>query len=129
MSRSSAEKMNRCMARSPESYFAAGVQIELNSYASSDTIFTFPPFADALTVVFQTASTGYLEDERYDLLRASLEDAGADGRPLAWVSTRRDEERQSPSHDYMELEVRIWPSPVRLAALVDHHGRWLDWVG
>ena len=29
--------------------------------------------ADALTVVFQTASTGYLEQERYDTLLASLD--------------------------------------------------------
>ncbi len=51
---------------------------------------------NALTVVFQTASTGYLEQEGYDSLRASLEAAAADGRPLAWVSSRRAEEKRIP---------------------------------
>ncbi len=84
--------------------------------------------ADALTVVFQTASTGYLTQERYDLLRTSLDEAGADGRPLAWVSTRRMEERQFAEDDCWELEVRLWPAPVRLGALVDFHGNWVDWL-
>ena len=84
--------------------------------------------ADALTVVFQTASTGYLAQERYDLLGASLEEAGADGRPLAWVSSRRMEEREFVEDDRWELELRVWPSPARLVALVDFHGNWVDWV-
>ncbi len=84
--------------------------------------------ADALTVVFQTASTGYLTQERYDDLRRSLEEAGADGRPLAWVSSRRREERTMQSDDAWELELRIWPEPARLVALVDFHGNWLDWL-
>ena len=84
---------------------------------------------DALTVVFQTASTGYLEQERYDALLASLEAAAADGRPLAWVSSRRREEKEHDVDDYWELELRVWPAPARLVALVDFHGNWLDWVG
>ena len=28
-----------------------------------------------------------------------------------------------------ELEMRIWPAPARLVALVDFHGNWIDWVG
>ena len=85
--------------------------------------------ADTLTVVFQTASTGYLEQARYDQLRASLEAAGVDGRPLAWVSSRRSEEQEFQDDRFWELEVRIWPAPARLVALVDHHGNWIDWVG
>ena len=84
--------------------------------------------ADALTVVFQTASTGYLEQERYDELRRSLEHAGQDGRPLAWVSGRRREERETGADDAWELELRVWPEPARLVALVDFHGNWLDWL-
>lgn len=84
--------------------------------------------ANALTVVFQTASTGYLADDRYEELRRALEHASADGRPLAWVSSRRREERETDVGDAWELELRIWPEPARLVALVDFHGNWLDWV-
>lgn len=83
---------------------------------------------DVLTVVFQTASTEYLEQARYDGLRVSLEHAGADGRPLAWVSSRRREERETGVEDAWELELRVWPAPARLVALVDFHGNWLDWI-
>ena len=81
-----------------------------------------------MTVVFQTASTGYLEQERYDDLQRSLERAGADGRPLAWVSSRRPEERTTAGEDHWELELRAWPAQPRLVALVDYHGNWVDWL-
>ncbi len=83
--------------------------------------------ADTVTVVFQTASTGYLEQERYDELIRSLDHAAADGRPLAWVSSRRREEREVPDDRHWELELRIWPQRERLVALVDFHGNWIDW--
>jgi hypothetical protein len=82
---------------------------------------------DAITVVFQTASTGYLDAEAAARLRHALETAAADGRPLAWVSTRRRDEREGSSDDFYELELRIWPGPTRLAAHMDFHGNWLDW--
>lgn len=82
---------------------------------------------DAVTVVFQTASTDYLEAEPYARLREALERGGADGRPLAWVSTRRREERELDEEHCWELELRIWPAPARLVALLDFHGNWLDW--
>ena len=28
----------------------------------------------------------------------------------------------------MKLELRIWPEPVTLAATMDFHGNWLDWL-
>ena len=84
---------------------------------------------DALTVVFQTASTGYLEQDRYDALRASLEAAAADGRPLAWLSSRRREEKEFEDDSFWELELRVWPAPARLVALADFHGNWIDWLG
>lgn len=83
--------------------------------------------ADALTVVFQTASTAYVAQERYAELLHSLEVAAADGRPLAWVSSRRREERESGTDEAWELELRVWPAPARLVALVDFHGNWVDW--
>jgi hypothetical protein len=82
---------------------------------------------DAVTVVFQTASTGYLPRDAAARLRASLEAAGADGRPLGWVSTRRHDEREGTTESAFELELRAWPGPSRLAALLDFHGNWLDW--
>jgi hypothetical protein len=85
--------------------------------------------ADAVTVVFQTASTGYLSAADRASLRESLEAAGADGRPLALVSTRTDDEREHAHDDRWELELRVWPEPARLAAFIDFHGNWLEWVG
>jgi hypothetical protein len=86
--------------------------------------------ADALTVVFQTASIGYLSEERYATLRRGLEDAGADGRPLAWISSRRHQENETDVEPVgWELEVRVWPeSSASLVALADFHGNWLDWL-
>jgi hypothetical protein len=82
---------------------------------------------DAVTVVFQTASTGYLPSAEATRLRASLESAGADGRPLAWVSTRRHDEREGMREDAYELELRVWPRRARLAGHLDFHGNWLEW--
>ena len=89
---------------------------------------------DAVTVVFQTASTGYLPAEAAARLRERLDEAGGDGRPLAWVSTRRRDEREaSGARDrelalqHYELELRVWPGRPRLAARLDFHGNWLDW--
>ena len=84
--------------------------------------------ADALTVVYQTASTGYLTRERYDELRGALDVAADDGRPLAWVSSRRSDESERPAIDGWELELCILPDAPRLAAHVDFHGNWVDWL-
>ena len=37
----------------------------------------------------------------------------SDGRPLAWVSTRRHDEREGAVEDAYELELRVWPGAVR----------------
>jgi len=113
-----------------ETFMEAPVRAEL---IRGDYVGVLPSVLDtrseeALTVVFQTASTGYLEQDRYDALTASLERAGADGRPLAWVSSRRHEERTTAGEDHWELELRVWPEPARLAALADYHGNWVDWL-
>jgi hypothetical protein len=85
--------------------------------------------SDAATVVFQTGSTGYIGADGRASLRATLERAGADGRPLAWVSTRASEEREGDDDASWELELRIWPGPARLVARLDFHGNWVEWRG
>ena len=70
---------------------------------------------DRLTVVYQTASTGYLTPERYAELRRSLERAAADGRPLALVSSRRHDETERETEEGFELTIRVWPEAERLA--------------
>jgi len=82
---------------------------------------------DTLTVVFQTASTGYIGRERRAELRALLEEAGRDG-PLGWVSTRALEELEEDRHDSYELEVGLWPGGDRRFLLrCDFHGNWIRW--
>ena len=82
---------------------------------------------DALTVVFQTASTGYIGAERRAVLRSLLEDAGREG-PLGWVSTRAVEELEEGRHDSYELEVALWPGGKRRFLLrCDFHGNWVEW--
>jgi hypothetical protein len=84
---------------------------------------------EALTVVFQTASTGYIGAERRAELRSVLEDAGRDA-PLGWVSTRAVEELEEDRHDSYELEVALWPGGERRFLLrCDFHGNWLRWRG
>ncbi len=83
---------------------------------------------DRLTVVYQTASTGYLTPERYAELRRSLESAAADGRPLALVSSRRHDEMETESEEGFELAIRVWPERERLAGFIDFHGNWIDWL-
>jgi hypothetical protein len=82
---------------------------------------------DALTVVFQTASTGYIGPERRARLRELLEDAGREG-PLGWVSTRAVEEREHDRDDSYELEIALWPGGERRFLLrCDFHGNWVEW--
>lgn len=82
---------------------------------------------EALTVVFQTASTGYIGHERRAELRALLEAAGREA-PLGWVSTRAVEEQEEDRHDSYELEVALWPGGERRFLLrCDFHGNWIRW--
>jgi hypothetical protein len=81
----------------------------------------------ALTVVFQTASTGYLRPEQRVDLRELLESAGREG-PLGWISTRAVEEREEKRDDSYELEVALWPEGKRRFLLrCDFHGNWIRW--
>jgi hypothetical protein len=82
--------------------------------------------ADALTVVFETFSTIYLPEDVARELAEALETAGADGRPLAWVSVRRWE-LGTGTEAAFELELRVWPGQAHVVARVDPHGNTLDW--
>jgi hypothetical protein len=83
----------------------------------------------ALSVVFQTASTGYLRTAERARLRSTLEEAGGKG-PLAWISTRALEEREEDRNDSYELEVAVWPGGERRFLLrTDFHGNWIEWRG
>jgi len=83
---------------------------------------------EALTVVFQTASTGYIGAERRAELRQLLEVAGREG-PLGWVSTRAVEELEEEDRDdSYELEIALWPGGRRRFLLrSDFHGNWIRW--
>jgi hypothetical protein len=78
---------------------------------------------NAMTVVFETISLGYLTDEQQEQVAVTLEEAGREG-PLAWIS--------APSGEWVEgafgLGVRVWPGPERRVALMDFHGAWLEWL-
>jgi hypothetical protein len=78
----------------------------------------------ALTVVFQTASLGYLSDERRGHLLSEIERAGRAGR-LAFLTSAYDPELEG----CWPLELTVWPGGrTRRLALQDFHGAWLDWL-
>jgi hypothetical protein len=79
---------------------------------------------DALTVVFETASTGYLSPEQRVRLNATLDEAGADGSLAFMGTTQPDDE----SHSFWALRARTWPGGERLLAHMDFHGAWLEWM-
>lgn len=73
-------------------------------------------------VVFQTASTMYLDRRGTERLRAALHDAARD-EPLVYVSTGR-----APDDDGFALEVIRFPDGrSQRLAVFDFHGAWLDW--
>jgi hypothetical protein len=77
---------------------------------------------DALLLVFQTASTMYLDRGQNERLHAALRDGGRTA-PFVYVTTGR-----APRDDGYALEVHRYPdgSSERLAVF-DFHGEWLDW--
>jgi hypothetical protein len=76
----------------------------------------------AQLVVFQTASTMYLDRGGAENMRAALHEAGGE-EPLVFVTTGR-----APDDDGFALEVERFPdgAPERVAVF-DFHGEWLDW--
>lgn len=79
---------------------------------------------DGLTVVFQTASFGYIGDEGRARVRAVLEEAG-EHRSLAFISTGKP---RAPEDDCWGLRLVYWPGGEReFAGHADFHGDWLQW--
>jgi hypothetical protein len=78
---------------------------------------------DALTVVFETASLGYLPDEDVARVRAALEQAGRSGG-LVFVNS--GSARTGKQH--WGLRITYYPGADReFAGEADYHGAWLDW--
>ncbi len=78
---------------------------------------------DALTIVFATASLGYLPDDGLARIRATLDEAGRAGR-LAFLSTGTG--RTGDQH--WGLRIVYYPGAEReFAGEADYHGAWLDW--
>ncbi len=77
---------------------------------------------DAQLVVFQIASTMYLDRHGLERVREALHDAARD-EPLVLVTGGR-----APDDDGFALEVERYPGgrSTRLAVF-DFHGAWLDW--
>jgi hypothetical protein len=77
---------------------------------------------DGLTVVFQTASFGYIGDEGRARVRAVLEEAGRERR-LAFISTGKPRDGED-----WGLRIVYWPGGEReFAGHADFHGDWLSW--
>jgi hypothetical protein len=85
-----------------------------------DVLATQP--TDALTIVFQTASFGYIGDEGRARVRSVLEQAG-ETRSLAFISTGKPREGED-----WGLRIVYWPGGDReFAGHADFHGSWLSW--
>jgi len=80
---------------------------------------------DALTIVFDSNSTEYLEDGRYAELERGIA-AQAERGPLAWVSM--EQPRAGERRPYV-VEVTRWPGGGRTRlAEVHYHGSGLRWL-
>jgi hypothetical protein len=82
---------------------------------------------DVLTVVMDSVSTVFLDDERYGELERALADAGREA-PLAWLSLEGPR-HAAPADSTPLLELTVWPrGERRTLARVDYHGAWLEWL-
>jgi hypothetical protein len=80
---------------------------------------------DALTIVFNSNSTEYLDDRRFDELTRVFERDAGHG-PLAWLSLEYERGIERPEY---VLELRQWPAgEMRRLALVSGHGEEIDWL-
>jgi len=76
----------------------------------------------AQLIVFQTASTMYLDRRQTERLRDALHAAGRD-EPFVFVTTGR-----APDDDGYALEVERYPDGrAKRLAVFDFHGAWLEW--
>ena len=81
---------------------------------------------DALTLVFQIASTPYVAEEGRRRIYAALSDAGRSGS-LAFLNATRAAEGWEG--DGYGLELQVWPGPRRHVGHLDFHGEWVSWQG
>ncbi len=78
----------------------------------------------AITVVFQTASLGYVAEERRAELYGEIETAGRHGA-LAFLTSTFDPDVEN----CWPLELTVWPGgQTRRLAFLDFHGAWLEWI-
>ena len=83
---------------------------------------------DALTVVYHSASTGYLRQEERARLAQRIAEAGVEGS-LAWISYEFVEEEEV-AYENFALDVRVFPGgEVRRLARVDGHANRIRWLG
>jgi hypothetical protein len=83
---------------------------------------------DALTVVYDSASTVYLRDDAVSRLREVIASDGARGS-LAWVSYEIGDDEQIGYRGFA-LEAQTWPGGERQRlARLDGHANWLEWLG
>lgn len=80
---------------------------------------------DALTVVYHSVSTIYLQQERRRQLDDILEEEGTRGS-LARVAYEADQ--FEPSFYGLALDVQTWPGDRRRLARLDGHANSLEWV-
>jgi hypothetical protein len=82
---------------------------------------------DALTVVYDSASTIYLDETERKELHETMEQEGRRGS-LAWVSF---EFTRAPGIGYegFTLDVRAWPRGEKRLAHLDGHANRMEWVG
>jgi hypothetical protein len=81
---------------------------------------------DALTVVYDSASTIYLSDADRSRLEETMEHEGRRGA-LAWVSYEFTRD-QGIGYEGFTLEVRSWPGGRERLAQLDGHANRLEWV-
>ena len=82
--------------------------------------------AEALTVVFETAVTGYVSREGRQQVHAAIAEAGADGG-VAFVRSGRPDDG---SDMHWALWVELWPDDAepRAVAHAHFHGAWIEWL-
>jgi hypothetical protein len=77
----------------------------------------------AQLVVYETASTQYLDGDQRNALHEAMHAAGRD-EPLTFLTTR-----SHGGEDYYTLEAVSWPSGERRGVeRFDFHGAWLTWL-
>jgi hypothetical protein len=81
---------------------------------------------DALTVVYDSASTIYLAEEDRSQLEETMEQEGRRGA-LAWVSFEFTRD-QGIGYEGFVLDVRSWPGGAKRLAHLDGHANHMEWV-